>query len=340
MKQLIKHVISGRDLTQDEAAHAMTQIMDGEATPSQIAALAVALRMKGETVSEITGFARVMRDYALQTPVNTDKVIVDTCGTGGDSLKTFNISTSAALVVAASGLVAVAKHGNRAATSKCGSADVLEALGVRLELPPREVGRCVEEVGIGFLYARQMHPALKFAAVPRQEIGVPTFFNILGPLTNPAGAKVQLLGVNDPSLCSLLAQVLSNLGAKRAMMVHGVHGLDELSTLGETMVCELRNSQVSTYTLNADRDLGLPIARIEDLAAGATVDENAMILRGVLDGSDRGPRRDIVLLNASGVLVVAGVVADLKAGLAMSAQIVDSGAASRTLAHLVEFTNA
>lgn len=340
MKQLIRQVIDRQNLTQEQAAYAMTQIMEGAASPAQIAAFAVAMRMKGETVSEITGFARVMRDYALHVPVKTDKVIVDTCGTGGDSLKTFNISTTAAMVVAASGQVAVAKHGNRAATSKCGSADVLEALGVKLEMPPAAIGQCVEDVGIGFLYARQMHPALKFAGAPRKEIGVPTFFNVLGPLTNPAGATVQLLGVNDPNLCGLLAQVLKNLGSQRALMVHGVHGLDELSTLGETLVCELRDGRVEEYSLHADRDLGLPTASVDELAAGDTVEENALILKAVLDGSDRGSRRDIVALNAAGVFLAAGVVADLREGLRLANEILDSGAAMRTLVKLVEFTNA
>ncbi len=340
MKSLIQKAIALQNLTQEEAASGMTLIMEGSATPSQIAALAVALRMKGETVDEITGFAKVMRDFAIQVPVNTDKVIVDTCGTGGDSLKTFNISTTAALVVAATGKVAVAKHGNRAATSKCGSADVLEALGVKLELPPKAIGKCVEEVGIGFLYARQMHPALKFAAVPRAEIGTRTFFNILGPLTNPAGAKVQLIGVNDPSLTDLLARVLRNLGSERAIMVHGVHGLDELSTLGETQISELREGAITSYTLDAEAELGLPTVSVSALAAGENAAENAAIVTAVLSGADKGPKRDIVALNAAGVLHVAGVVPDLKAGVAVAAEAIDSGGAAQTLASLVAFTNA
>lgn len=338
MKQLIRKVVMRQDLSMEEAAYAMTQIMEGTATPSQIAALAVALRMKGETGDEITGFVKVMRDFALQVPVKTDKVVIDTCGTGGDSLKTFNISTTAALVVAATERVAVAKHGNRAATSKCGSADVLESLGVRLELNPIQIGQCIQEVGIGFLYARQMHPALKFSAVPRQEIGTPTFFNILGPLTNPAGAKVQLIGVNDPSLCDLLAQVLRNLGSHRAIMVHGVHGLDELSTLGDTLVSDLVGGEIHSYTLNAQRDLGLPVATIEDLAAGDSPAENAQILRDVIDGRDRGPRRDIVALNVAGVLLAANTITELSRGLTIAYETIDSGAAALTLRHLIEFT--
>lgn len=339
MKHLIQKAISRQDLTQAEAAEAMTLIMEGTATPAQIAALAVALRMKGETVDEITGFARVMREFAIQVPVETDKVIVDTCGTGGDSIKTFNISTAAAIVVAAHGAVAVAKHGNRAATSKCGSADVLEALGVNLDLPPREVGKCVEQVGIGFLYARAMHPALKYAGAPRAEIGTRTFFNILGPLTNPAGARVQLIGVNDISLCDMLARVMLNLGSERAIMVHGTHGLDELSTLGETVIGEMSGGSVRTYSLHADKELGLPLATVDDLSAGETVAENAAILRSVVDGSDRGRRRDIVLLNAAGVLMIAGVVKDLAEGLVVAGELIDNGNANATLDALIAFTH-
>ncbi|MBV9849566.1 MAG: anthranilate phosphoribosyltransferase [Armatimonadetes bacterium] len=338
MKQAIQHLIEGRDLTEAEAAEAMRQIMEGTATPAQIAALAVALRAKGETVDEITGFARVMREYAVFVPVQTDKVIVDTCGTGGDSLKTFNVSTAAALVVAADGRLAVAKHGNRAATSKCGSADVLEALGVRLDLPPHRVGACVEEVGIGFLFAPAMHPSFKYAAGPRKEIGIRTIFNLLGPLTNPAGAPVQLIGVYDGAVCGTLARVLGNLGSHRALLVHGLDGLDELSTLGPTAVSELRDGQVTSYTLDAQRDLGLPPATIGDLAGCETPGENADILRAILRGEDRGLRRDIVCLNAAGVLLVGGIVADWQAGLARAAELIDSGAALGTLEKLREFT--
>lgn len=316
----------------------MTQIMDGTATPAQIAALVVALRMKGETVEEITGFARVMRQYAVPVPVNTDKVIVDTCGTGGDTLKTFNVSTAAALVVAADGRLAVAKHGNRAATSKCGSADVLEALGVRLDLPPDRVGECVETVGIGFLFAPAMHPSFKYAAGPRKEIGVRTIFNMLGPLTNPAGASVQLIGVYDGAVCETLAHVLRNLGSHRALLVHGIDGLDELSTLGPTQVSELRDGLVTSYTLDAERDLGLPRATIDQLAGRDSPAENAEVLLGILRGEDKGPRRDIVLLNAAGVLFVSGVTPSLRDGIVRAAELIDNGAARATLKQMQEFT--
>ncbi len=340
MKHAIQHLIDGKDLTEAEAADVMRQIMEGTATPAQIAGLVVALRAKGETVAEITGFARIMREYAVFVPVNTDKVMVDTCGTGGDTLKTFNVSTAAALVVAADGRLAVAKHGNRAATSKCGSADVLEALGVRLDLPPALVGKCVEEVGIGFLFAPAMHPSFKYAAGPRKEIGIRTIFNMLGPLTNPAGASVQLIGVYDGAVCEKLAHVLRNLGSHRALLVHGVDGLDELSTLGETAISELKDGQVTSYTLDAEWDLGLARATIEHLAGCESPAENAEVLLHILRGKDRGPKRDIVLLNAAGVLLVADVEETLEAGMERAAALIDSGAALATLERLKEFTNA
>ena len=340
MKRAIQHLIDGNHLTEAEASDVMRQIMEGQATDAQIAALAVALRMKGETVEEITGFARVMREYAVHVPVHTDKVIVDTCGTGGDSLKTFNVSTAAALVVAADGRLAVAKHGNRAATSKCGSADVLEALGVKLDLPPEHLGKCIEEVGIGFLFAPSMHPSFRYAAGPRKEIGIRTIFNLLGPLTNPAGAPVQLIGVYDAAVCETLALVLRNLGSQRALLVHGVDGLDELSTLGATAVSELRNGQVTSYTLDPEWDLGIARATIEHIAGCESPTENADILLHILKGKDRGPRRDIVLLNAAGVLLVAGVEEDLEAGMERAAALIDSGASLAALERLKEFTNA
>ncbi len=337
MKQAIQHLIDGHDLTQAEAAETMTQIMEGTATPAQIAALAVALRMKGETVEEITAFARVMRRYAIPVPVHTDKVIVDAVGTGGDTLKTFNVSTTAALVAAADGRLALAKHGNRAVTSKCGSADVLEALGVRLDLPAPDVGRCVETVGIGFLFAPAMHPSFRYAAAPRKEIGIRTIFNMLGPLTNPAGAPAQLVGVYDGAVCEMLARALRDLGSRRALLVHGVDGLDELSTLGPTAVSELKNAEVRSYTLDA-RDLGLPRTTIDQLAGRDTPLENADIVLGILRGDDVGPRRDIVLLNAAGVLLVADAVDSLHDGITRATELIDSGAALSTLTRLQEFT--
>lgn len=340
MKPILQQLMDGQSLSEAEAASAMTLIMEGEATPAQIAALAVALRMKGETVDEITGFARVMREYAVPVPVSTQKIVVDTCGTGGDALGTFNISTAAALVVAADGRLAVAKHGNRAATSKCGSADVLEALGVKLDLPPARVGASVEQVGIGFLFAPAMHPSFRYAAAPRREIGIRTIFNLLGPLTNPAAASVQLIGVYDPQICDTLAHVLHRLGSKRALLVHGLDGLDELSTVGQTHISELKHGKVRSYLLDAERDLGLKRATIADLAGGDTPGDNAHILLSVLHGADRGPRRDIVLLNAAGVFLAGGVSETLQDGLALAAEIIDTGAALGTLTRLREFSHA
>jgi anthranilate phosphoribosyltransferase len=337
IKYAIQRAAERQNLSLAEAGQAMTAIMDGTATPAQIAAFAVALRMKGETAEEIAGFAQVMRDYSVKVPVSTDKILVDTCGTGGDSLKTFNISTTAALIVAADGRVAVAKHGNRAATSKCGSADVLEALGVRLDLPPARIGACIDTVGIGFLYAPAMHPALRFAAAPRKEIGVRTFFNILGPLTNPANAKVQLIGVFDAALCPMLASVLKILGSERAMMVHGDNGLDEISTLGTTSISELVDGEVHSYVLDAAKDLGLPIPDIGELAAGETPLENAQILCGVIEGTDKGARSDIAILNAAGVFVAAGVAATIAEGIDRARELVLSGAALNVLEKLRAF---
>jgi anthranilate phosphoribosyltransferase len=294
--------------------------------------------MKGETVGEITAFARVMRQYAVPVPIKTDRVIVDAVGTGGDTLKTFNVSTTAALVAAADGRIALAKHGNRAVTSKCGSADVLEALGVRLDLPAPDVARCVETVGIGFLFAPAMHPSFRYAAGPRKEIGIRTIFNMLGPLTNPAGAPVQLVGVYDGAVCEMLAYALRDLGSRRALLVHGVDGLDELSTLGLTAISELKDGVVTSYTLDAESELGLPRATIAQLAGCETPAENAAIVQGILRGDDTSPRRDIVLLNAAGVLLVSGIVDTLQEGLTRAAELIDSGAALATLTRLQEFT--
>jgi anthranilate phosphoribosyltransferase len=338
MKHAIQKVANRQHLSKQEAGEAMTNIMDGSASSAQIAAFAVALRMKGETAEEIAGFAQVMRDFSVHVPVKTEKIVVDTCGTGGDSLKTFNISTTAALIVAADGRVAVAKHGNRAATSKCGSADVLEALGVNIDLPPAAIGECIASIGIGFLYAAAMHPALRYASAPRKEIGIRTFFNILGPLTNPADAKVQLIGVYDAALCPMLASVLNILGSKRAMMVHGDDGIDELSTLGTTSVSELIDGNVSSYIFDAHRDLGIAVSKLDDLAAGDTPLENAEILKGVLEGKDAGPRKDIACLNASGVLGAAGVEETLGRGFLRAKDLVESSAAADVLTKLTEYS--
>lgn len=335
-QQALEKLIGGAHLSEAEAAQTMTEIMDGDVSPALIAALLTALRIKGEVVDEFTGFARVMRARSLRVETNR-RPLVDTCGTGGDACKTFNISTAAAFVAAAGG-VAVAKHGNRSVTSKCGSADVLEALGVRLDLPADAVGRCIDAVGIGFLFARNHHPAMKHAAGPRFELGVRTVFNALGPLGNPAGATRQLIGVYSPDLCPLLAKVLGNLGSEHVFVVHGVGGLDEISTWGETIVTELKNNCLDTYTITPDV-LGLPAAPGPNAALPA--DDalgNAALLLAVLDGSDRGPRRDIVLANASAALVVAGVAHTLVEGVVRAVDLIDSGAARQKVEDLRGFS--
>jgi anthranilate phosphoribosyltransferase len=334
LKGAIAHLVKGRDLTEAEAEAVMEQIMTGQATPAQIGGFLIALRLKGETVEEVTGFARAMRRNA--TPIRSrHRLLVDTCGTGGDGRGTFNVSTMAAFVIAGAGL-AVSKHGNRSVSSNCGSADVLQALGVRLELSPEKVAACIDEVGIGFLYAPLLHPAMKHAIGPRREMGVRTVFNILGPLTNPAGAQVQVLGVYDGTLTEMMARVLGSLGCRAAFVVHGADGLDELSTTGPNRVTRLQGGQVRTFTLDPLK-LGLPRARLSDLEGG-DAEENAAILCSVLDG-EAGPRREVVLLNAAAGLVAGGAAADLPEGLSLAAQSIDSGAARAKLEALVAFSN-
>ena len=333
IKEAIAKVMTRQDLTEAEAEGAMSQIMNGEATAAQIGAFLAALRMKGETVEEVTGCARAMRRSA--TPVRPRRRnLVDTCGTGGDGLGTFNISTTAAFVVAGAGLP-VAKHGNRSVSSRCGSADLLQALGVNLELTAEQVAACVDEVGFGFLFAPRLHPAMKHAIGPRREMGVRTVFNILGPLTNPAFVGVQVLGVYDESLTEMMAEVLRSMGSRAAFVVHGADGLDELSTTGPNKISHLEDGRVTTFVLNAT-ELGLPHARLADLQGG-TAEENAAITRSVLAG-ERGPRRDIVLLNAAAALVVGEAAGDLEEGLKLAAESIDSDRAQEKLDLLVEFS--
>lgn len=336
IKDAIRQVVEGENLTQEEAVAAMTEIMDGEATPAQISCLITALRMKGETVDEITGFVRVMREKSIKV-TSARKPLIDTCGTGGDKLKTFNISTASAFVVAGAG-IAVAKHGNRAASSKCGSADVLEALGIKFPLPTKLVGRCIDECGIGFMFAPALHPAMKHAIGPRREIGIRTVFNILGPMTNPAQAEYQVIGVFAPHLCELMASVLANLGTKRAMVVHGVDGIDEIATFGRTIVSDVADGKVSTSEIGPS-DFGLKAASPEALAAEETPEENARALLSVLSG-EAGPRRDIVLVNAGAAIFVAGRAGSIAEGIAVAAQSIDSGAALAALENLRKFTEA
>jgi anthranilate phosphoribosyltransferase len=323
-------------LQEDEAEAVMEQIMTGNATEAQIGAYLMGLRMKGETQDEITGSARAMRNAAQRVPTRTDGAdLLDTCGTGGDRSGTFNISTTVAFVAAGAGLK-VAKHGNRAASSKCGSADVLAELGVNLDLTPEQVGQCVDEVGIGFLFAIKLHPAMKYAIGPRRQIGVRTIFNILGPLTNPAGAQRQLMGVFTGDLTDMLAHVLGSLGAKSAMVVNGYGGLDELTTTGPNRVSHFHNGQVETYELNP-QDYGFEGAHISDLL-GDDAPTNAAILRGILDGTVDSAKRDVVMLNAGAALLAGGMVADLREGIALAAEVIGSGAALAKLDELVEYS--
>jgi anthranilate phosphoribosyltransferase len=311
----------------------MEEIMSGEATPAQLGAFLVALRLKGETAEEIAGMARVMREKALR--VSVDGPLLDTCGTGGDARGTFNVSTAAAFVAAGAG-ARVAKHGNRAMTSACGSADVLEALGAKIELSPEGVAACIERAGFGFMFAPAFHPAMKFAAGPRREIGIRTVFNILGPLTNPAGAQSQVLGVAEPALAEKLAMVLARLGTKHALVVHGEDGLDEVSAGAPTNVCEVKDGTVSTSVLRPS-DLGLP-AYAPDAVRGGSAEENADALRRVLAG-EAGPLRDFTLLNAAAGLVAADLATDFQQGLLLAAQSIDSGAARDKLEAFVRVSN-
>jgi anthranilate phosphoribosyltransferase len=325
MIEAIGKLVRRESLTEAEAAQAMETIMAGDATPSQIAGFIVALRVKGETVEEITGLARTVRAHA--TPMQCPAEVLDVVGTGGDGLGTFNISTLAAIVAAACG-AAVAKHGNRAASSLCGSADVLEALGVKIDLGAEGVARCIDEAGIGFMFAPVFHPSFKYAAVPRRELGVRTVFNILGPLCNPAHAPYQALGVAEAGLADRVLEVLSRLGVKRVLVFHATDGMDELSVAGPSRVLEVLDGKRSEYELDP-RPLGLP--RSDPSAVrGGTPAENAAIAREVLGGAP-GPRRDVVLLNAAAALRAAGRAGDWKEGLALAAEAVDKGAAGEVL---------
>ncbi len=335
LKHAIAQVINGRDLSFAEAEAAMDAIMGGEASPAQIGSYLTALRMKGETADEIAGSARSMRRHVVAVVAGPgDGMLVDTCGTGGDGKHSFNISTTAAFVVAGAG-VRVAKHGNRAASSRSGSADVLLALGGNLDLTAPQVAECIDDIGIGFLYAVHHHPAMRYAIGPRREIGQRTIFNLLGPLTNPAGATHQLMGVYDPALTPTLAEVLRALGSRAAYIVHGADGLDELSTTGVNHVSVLRDGVVTTFDFDP-ATLGLPRARLDDLLGGPP-EENAAITRAILAGDDRGPRRDIVLLNAAAALSLD--TGDWDAGLAAAAAAIDTGAALATLDNWVAMTN-
>ncbi|MFN3651422.1 MAG: anthranilate phosphoribosyltransferase [Armatimonadota bacterium] len=335
VRDLLGRLVEGRSLDEEEASFLMGHMMSGEASPALIAAVLTALRIKGETPEEVTGFARAMREHSVRIEPRCER-LVDTCGTGGGKVTTFNISTAAAFVVAGAG-ISVAKHGNRAMTSACGSADVLEALGVRIDLPAERVCACVEEVGIGFMFAQAHHPAMKHVAPVRKELPFRTVFNCLGPLTNPAGAASQVVGVYERRLVPLVAEVLRRLGCERALVVHGEDGLDELSTLGLTYLAEVRDNAVHEREISPDQ-VGLHRALPEEIGPGESPAENAEIIRGILRGAP-GPRRDIVLLNAAAALVAAGAADDLREAIPLAARSIDTGAALRKLEALVAFTN-
>ncbi len=335
MRDYIYQIQQGENLSHDEITVVMELIMSGQVHVEEIKNFLLALNKKGPTVEEITASALIMRKFVV--PVKTHhEIILDTCGTGGDHKNTFNISTVAAIVVAASG-VAVAKHGNRSVSSRCGSADVLEALGVNLHIEERHLGECLNKIGLVFLFAQRLHPAMKNVAFARQELGVKTIFNVLGPLTNPAQATHQMMGVYSRDLLGPMAQVLKNLGLKRALVVHGNDGLDEITTTDKTFVSEFNGQEIISYDIDPD-ELGIPRARIEDLSGGNVAD-NASIALDILKGNDRGPRYFIVLVNAAYALYTANAVENLKQGIRMAEHAIDSRRAIGKLEELKEFTN-
>lgn len=341
----IKKVVDRQDLTASEAEQVLEQIMTGLCTDAQIASLLTALRMKGETIDEIAGFARVMRRKAAPVRPRSRvsagiggterEALIDTCGTGGDVSGSFNISTATAFVVAGCG-VRVAKHGNRSVSSQCGSADVVEALGIRIELSPERIADCIDEVGIGFLHAPLLHEAMKYVALARKQMGIRTIFNLLGPLTNPAGANTQVIGVYRASLTEILARVLGELGSTRALVVHGSDGLDEVTITAESKVTELKDGEVRTYTITPE-DFGLRRASLVEIQGG-DARQNSRIILEVLEGKP-GPRRDVVLLNAAAGLVASGSANDFAAGIQSAAESIDSGKAMGKLQQLIAFTN-
>ncbi len=339
LKKAINSVVGGGDLGENEMISAMDEIMSGKATPAQIGAFITGLRMKGETTDEIVGAVKVMREKAtfVDTGVDTDRgdILMDIVGTGGDGANSFNVSTTTAFVVAAAG-IPVAKHGNRAVSSRCGSADVLEALGVDLTLSAQDVGRCVQTVGIGFLFAPMLHGAMKHAIGPRKEVGIRSIFNILGPLTNPAGTNVQLTGVFAKELTSVLAKVLVRLGMKRALVVWGEGNLDEMTITGTSFIADGYDGRVNNYTLEPE-DVGLKRASLEDIRGGETALESALQVRSVLAG-DKGARLDMVLLNSGASLLAAGKVDNIKDGVLLARKIVESGTALEKLDSLVRFS--
>lgn len=335
IREALKMLVEKKNLSETQAREVMLEIMEGKATSAQIAAFLTALRMKKETVEEITGCAREMMNKVVSFPWEGD-VLVDTCGTGGDGRGTFNISTTCAFVVAGAG-IRVAKHGNRALSSQCGSADVLEEMGMRIDLPPHLAKKALEEVGIAFLFAPLFHQAMKYALFPRREMGIRTVFNLLGPLTNPLGANIRLMGVYDPSLTHILAQVMAYLEVKRAFVVWGEGGLDEVSIAGKTRVAELKDSKVKTYWIEPEK-VGMRRYSLREIQGGKR-EENARIIQDILSGREREAKREIVLLNSALCLVGAGIALNLREGIKLAAESIDSGKALKKLKELIEFSN-
>ncbi len=330
---LIEKLVQKKDLTFDESKSAMTLIMEGEASPSQFGSLITALRMKGETVDEVSGMASVMRSMSLH--VQSENDLIDTCGTGGDGFGTFNISTAAAFVAAGAGQK-IAKHGNRAMSSKSGSADVLEALGVNIQLHPEQISKCIEETGFGFMFAQSFHPSMKYAAGPRREMGIRTVFNLLGPLTNPAGAARQVIGVADPSIGELMAKVLGKLGSEKALVVHGDDGLDEITISTSSTVWELERGHVKKYQIRP-QDFGLSVSSLDQIKADNAI-ESATLIRTVLAG-EKSAARDIVLLNAGASLFVSGMSNDFDECISIGADVIDSGKAMKSLDDHIQLSN-
>jgi len=339
-KHVLSQLLDRQDLTQSGMLDVMRQVMGGELTPAQISAFLIALRAKGETVDEIAAAAMVMRELSTKVDIQDTSHLIDTCGTGGDGIQTFNVSTVSAFVAAAAG-AKVAKHGGRSVSSTCGSADVLEALGVNVNQTPAQVAECVNEIGIGFMFAPNHHSAMKYAAPVRRELGVRTLFNLLGPMTNPATARRQVMGVFDKNLTGKLAKVLQQLGSEHVLVVHSADGMDEISFTGDTFVAELKNGQVTEYVLNPTQ-LGLGIHRLQDIQIQNAEESKAMIL-DVLNGQPSNEKsrsaRDIVLMNAGAAIYVAGIVTTLQAGIAKAAEVIDSGAALEKLNQLIECSN-
>ncbi len=334
IRDLIKKAVEGQNLSLEESQQAMSEILSGTATPSQIASLITALRMKGETIDEISGFASKMREHALKIELKSD-YYVDTCGTGGDVAGTFNISTIASFVAAGAG-VKIAKHGNRAVSSKCGSADLLETLGIKIDLPPQKVAECIDTIGIGFIFAQVFHQAMKFAAPTRKEIGIRTIFNILGPVSNPANTKGQLMGVYSPNLTTVMANVLKKQGCQKAMVVHGFEGIDEISISNKTKISHLEDGIIKEYVIDPE-DLGLKKAPLSSIL-GADKEENAKIAIDILSGKEKGPKRDVVILNSAAAIVVGKKANDIKQGILEAEKSIDSGKALKKLEELRRFS--